>query len=102
ACGLDPALPSFPTRRSSDLHHLAQYGDMSLVLGEGRGHALIRVAKAVVAQELAVAGDLQAGMEVLGLEDVDVHPAVDQQMVDLRSEEHTSELQSREDLVCRL
>jgi alpha-D-ribose 1-methylphosphonate 5-triphosphate synthase subunit PhnI len=34
-------------------------------------------------RELAVFRDLHAGSEVLGLQYVEIHPAVDQQMVDL-------------------
>src|SRR5690606_41537547 len=73
------ALHSFPTRRSSDLlldHEYTQHGlRWSLLKGKERS----RVAA------------LRAAAEALGLT---VHLG--------RSEEHTSELQSRENLVCRL
>src|SRR5206468_10796590 len=72
-----PALPSFPTRRSSDLadHRRRHHDDLAQIGGVGK--------------DLLIAG--QIGGE-------------DDQSVRLsgRSEEHTSELQSRSDLVCRL
>src|SRR5690349_24129824 len=87
---VDPLhLPSFPTRRSSDLH--------------------IEIRQRAVAADivdLAIAALLQdrqdAAAMVVHIQPVaDLHAiAVDRQR--LRSEEHTSELQSRRDLVCRL
>src|SRR5690606_41543134 len=83
-------LPSFPTRRSSDLslHVLALGGVRELhadaggavALGTGRGHP----------------DDLAGGRQALA------RLGQGEQDEDLRSEEHTSELQSRENLVCRL
>src|SRR5207247_5615778 len=86
-------LPSFPTRRSSDL--LCQGNQLTRgfeprildMLGERDGrlgieHALLRRLKRGDAQE---AFHLAEHFQVF-----------------LRSEEHTSELQSRVDLVCRL
>src|SRR5690606_41472583 len=85
-------LPSFPTRRSSDLvdvHRPAVRGERDpgelaplRVLGRAR---VLPVAGQRV--HLAAPGD---AVDVLGAAAV------------LRSEEHTSELQSRENLVCRL
>src|SRR5690606_41425030 len=80
-------LHSFPTRRSSDLELLLQQGE-----GEFRAlpHPLL------VALEDAIAeADVAAPQLVVELVDVA------RELVD-RSEEHTSELQSRENLVCRL
>src|SRR5690606_41975374 len=99
---VSPALPPFPTRRSSDLEvgHLGahQLGPAPVVgaaeqvrlstLGEGDEVLGVRSAQARL-----VAGFLEAlgGVLAHGLE---------QTVAGLRSEEHTSELQSRENLVC--
>src|SRR5690606_40703301 len=100
--GDDLDLRSFPTRRSSDLA-----GD-----GEGLGGRVevnrlskveldVEVAGAIAdAQPIGfgcrtVDGDLGVGAEVLG-------GVGGEGAGDGRSEEHTSELQSRENLVCRL
>src|SRR5206468_11075676 len=81
-------LPSFPTRRSSDLDRLA-LDDPSerraQLLGELRG---------VVRRLDAVAAGLTAALRP--------PPGGPPAVRWLRSEEHTSELQSRSDLVCRL
>src|SRR5204862_7785786 len=82
-CGLLRDLHSFPTRRSSDLG----------VYASTRGGSTIQVM--VVAEGLALLlampwfswFALSGGMWTRGI---------------IRSEEHTSELQSRRDLVCRL
>src|SRR5690606_41528885 len=77
------ALHSFPTRRSSDL-----FGYSRLYGGVPGGQAeLVRVPKANVGP--LVVPDALSDEQVLFLSDI-------------RSEEHTSELQSRENLVCRL
>src|SRR5690606_41712346 len=84
-------LYSFPTRRSSDLDGrlVADVEDVQLAVGERLGLAL-RV----------------AGLEVDLVEQRRLAPpvvvALDDGGVGGRSEEHTSELQSRENLVCRL
>src|SRR5687768_18082744 len=78
------ALPSFPTRRSSDLG----YPVFVAVLG-GSVRA-VRVAQALLDTSTALAVYLLA-LRFLR------HP-----LAPLRSEEHTSELQSRLHLVCRL
>src|SRR5206468_13103628 len=98
--GVHPVLPSFPTRRSSDLR-----------LGWVRAHAGRQVARAdVVALVLRGAGDgvragARAGLAGIGARAgvaVVARRAVRLCGVRARSEEHTSELQSRSDLVCRL
>src|SRR5690606_41535612 len=92
------ALHSFPTRRSSDLilpaaafDLTATHGDVGTVVEAfeqlgllvGRGEMLDRLVDV-----------LEVYLELL---------ALDQQRLQFsRSEEHTSELQSRENLVCRL
>src|SRR5699024_11513376 len=70
-------LPSFPTRRSSDLQRLTRAQPL-----DDRGG------------RLHGGGETPLGLLTGG---VDLH-----QDVERRSEEHTSELQSRFDLVCRL
>src|SRR5690606_40542380 len=93
--GVHPDLHSFPTRRSSDLVRLEQVGGhtsavtdvVTDVVGDGGG-----VARVVLGDVLLHLAD-QVGADVSGLgEDATAD----------RSEEHTSELQSRENLVCRL
>src|SRR5207253_4874314 len=82
-----PDLPSFPTRRSSDLHHVVDRLELPLdvalddVEGRFRGVAL----RGVPAPRHVVAREGRRHGSVLR-----------------RSEEHTSELQSRGHLVCRL
>src|SRR5690606_41282967 len=66
---------SFPTRRSSDLGHI----------GPDEADALAEVVRESLAPVLGHVGD----------DDLGTRPHK-------RSEEHTSELQSRENLVCRL
>src|SRR5690349_22294360 len=71
-------LHSFPTRRSSDLDETVGKS----LKGEARKNYTALVA------ELKQFADLDPGEPPLG--------------IGMRSEEHTSELQSRRDLVCRL
>src|SRR5690606_41873940 len=99
----DPGhLPSFPTRRSSDLTlHWREVPDPV----PRSGDVLIKVHTAGVNRaDLLQRNGLHAvppgesdvlGLEVSG-EVVELGPGVEG-----RSEEHTSELQSRENLVCR-
>src|SRR5690606_41678888 len=84
-------LHSFPTRRSSDL-------DSPAKRGKSRKPWII---SAVVVVVLAAAGGAAAWISGMFTDEV-----LDQESlhegVATRSEEHTSELQSRENLVCRL
>src|SRR5690606_41353158 len=100
-----PAVPrdlhSFPTRRSSDLVAPGQ----GLHLCQDVTAVLVVLAGALAAACGGHLRDLQAGL----LEDVgDVAVELiteaggQDRLAGLRSEEHTSELQSRENLVCRL
>src|SRR5690606_40635709 len=85
-------LHSFPTRRSSDL--AGRFARLHRRRGQGPGPAQGAGGRSVYPGPLA--GD-DAAMGGFLLQSADsVFP--DQ----LRSEEHTSELQSRENLVCRL
>src|SRR5206468_12639110 len=90
---------SFPTRRSSDLIAFLDHRGDGLALrtlSNSTLRSLTGVAR--LAAEMGIAGqDLRA---IAGA----VRAAADEVADDLlpRSEEHTSELQSRSDLVCRL
>src|SRR5690606_40279025 len=93
-----PALHSFPTRRSSDLHLDAGPGILG---GAGALHHLVHEA---VHDELAPQAALPCPELLLDAPEggyVPRHHGELELAVD-RSEEHTSELQSREKLVCRL
>src|SRR5207249_11912811 len=89
-----PAPHSFPTRRSSDLRR----GDRFIDLGDPRSAGLrprqgtqpldVPHPRRALVQRLSLAPSLRAAARSV--------------LVQLRSEEHTSELQSRFDLVCRL
>src|SRR5699024_11502209 len=88
ACRAPRPLHSFPTRRSSDLVH------------DAFGHFLVALVGALL---------LEHGVDEGGLAVVDVGDDRDiaqimanGHAIPCRSEEHTSELQSRFDLVCRL
>src|SRR5690606_42148893 len=76
-----PSLHSFPTRRSSDLD------------GTDRARHLARKPERPQRSERGAAAEAKHGGERAGRRNA-VGP--------MRSEEHTSELQSRENLVCRL
>src|SRR5690606_42056186 len=91
-------LHSFPTRRSSDLQALAE-----AIGEEGQVVVLQGVAGTSASRERGQGFD-EGIAEYPGIEVVAKQPAdFDRtQGLDVRSEEHTSELQSRENLVCRL
>src|SRR5438105_9371886 len=82
-CPARCGVPSFPTRRSSDL-----------IVDRAGGEIAVAVDDALVAQ---CAGDC-AGT----IEDTQLVEQQGRHQLQRRSEEHTSELQSRVDLVCRL
>src|SRR5690606_42125594 len=96
------ALLAFPTRRSSDL--VASGGG-----GVGLRKPVEQTGQKSWVDTLARVADHDLDMRVDALQ-VDLHVAVfgrvldgvGEQVPDHRSEEHTSELQSRENLVCRL
>src|SRR5699024_11351870 len=90
-CAALRSLHSFPTRRSSDLLYLRVHA------GKGEVRAVV-LARSCAVEQLVVLGDKR-------LPSVSIFPQpVAEGVLDdlLRSEEHTSELQSRFDLVCRL
>src|SRR5206468_11286541 len=96
-----PSLRSFPTRRSSDLHQAIRA--LYFVFCERQGHAVpfgephfvLETSNELVAdeqpRETVPFRQILARLLVLGRTGMKA-----------RSEEHTSELQSRSDLVCRL
>src|SRR5207302_10428997 len=78
--------PSFPTRRSSDLHCAACH-----------------CAACHGAASDGAASDGRASPDHGGTDILErAHSPMRRRYLQLRSEEHTSELQSRENLVCRL
>src|SRR5690606_42033843 len=90
------AVPSFPTRRSSDLWRSLQY-----FVGDIRPRLAMNLARNCCSRDekMIKPGEARdpkrfATMDLLAL--------LQDQKLDERSEEHTSELQSREKLVCRL
>src|SRR5207249_11512585 len=91
--GHHPYLHSFPTRRSSDLlvAPIALYPD-----------PLLAQTLAASTYPLELIQLQQWLLKNPGLNDQALADAVAKQPWDPRSEEHTSELQSRFDLVCRL
>src|SRR5690606_41355613 len=82
--GPHPDLHSFPTRRSSDLRQLPDL-EYQAQDATPANRAVYRIDEYGTESQRAVASPRQS-----------VRPAK------IRSEEHTSELQSRENLVCRL
>src|SRR5690606_41713430 len=97
-----PHLPSFPTRRSSDLQYIRAGSILQLLLGNMgrpgggilalRGHASIQGST-----DIPTLFNLLPGY--LLMPHADKHPDLDSWVAAMRSEEHTSELQSRENLV---
>src|SRR5690349_23974147 len=86
-----PNSTPFPSRRSSDLPHPA--ADRAVERQQAAVHALQRLAR-IRAQPFAQ-------VTTVALETVEGHGRAAHRGF-ARSEEHTSELQSRRDLVCRL
>src|SRR5690606_40958374 len=94
SCRVPRGLHSFPTRRSSDLQW---WGGVNG--GTVTGTLRVRgpaVTGSFVLEDVSVA---DVGLVATG---VDGTAELDYPVITARSEEHTSELQSRENLVCRL
>src|SRR5690606_39388606 len=99
---LHPYIPSFPTRRSSDLATLLR-GLENLATDDP---ATLTYDGSVEDVYFTMEHRLAEACEIAPAE-LDVQMArsrndLDQGIFRMRSEEHTSELQSRENLVCRL
>src|SRR5699024_11504307 len=94
--GAPPVLRPFPTRRSSDLFAHAEHTLVAIDPAAGRVRGLaatVTVDGCPHLEQLAV--DPAHGRRGIG-------SALLEEVCSRRSEEHTSELQSRFDLVCRL
>src|SRR5690606_41939380 len=92
--GARPALHSFPTRRSSDLAPASE-------AGPPRADPAV-LARRKMLPRRGVRGSTEAKLRMLQ-EFRESQPAPKEEKAkEERSEEHTSELQSRENLVCRL
>src|SRR5207302_4648010 len=96
-----PTLPSFPTRRSSDLADksvIAQAVRMSEHSPHRRSlgcSASLFQIPAMFEHERAIPGDTSSTV-VVGIDHLDARCVINQVGLYIRSEEHTSELQSRE------
>src|SRR5690606_40073873 len=95
-------LPSFPTRRSSDLGAIVGPALVATLLGAGLSWTWLYVAAAGICVLLMLAA---LRVDYPHVQRASDEPASLQQTLKLlkdpcRSEEHTSELQSRENLVC--
>src|SRR5206468_8464054 len=93
-------LPSFPTRRSSDLSPLATGRPNAVAVHQAAGDA--RRMKRPLARRTSRRGRRPSGSAIIAATKY-VSAYVPYMLFALnRSEEHTSELQSRSDIVCRL
>src|SRR5206468_7854153 len=94
-----PDPPSFPTRRSSDLGSRASNGVILITTKRNAGgKATIRYESYASQQTLFRSPDFLTAADYRRL----IPQGYGFQDLGYRSEEHTSELQSRSDLVCRL
>src|SRR5690606_41496861 len=96
-----PAHPSFPTRRSSDLRPFETPADAAGGAGEEPGGQLIQchVVRSAGTPEVTPSW---AGSPSMWRSSRATSAFISRRSTIARSEEHTSELQSRENLVCRL
>src|SRR5690606_41624606 len=96
-CGAPPRLHPFPTRRSSDLER----DDLRQIIA--RGHKELQRLVATGKATADVTGHI-ADLHTRLAADEHRLPDLDARLTEMekRSEEHTSELQSREHLECRL
>src|SRR5690606_40452784 len=95
-----PALHSFPTRRSSDLVTLVPYLGASEEYKTKPTQHSVATLRGVGIQPDALVLRSKAPVPEDGRKKIALFSNVEPEAV--RSEEHTSELQSRENLVCRL
>src|SRR5690606_40959145 len=87
-------LHSFPTRRSSDLATAVVLSFASCKSDSGLKVVVEKAEKRTIVETVPATGQIYPEVEVK------ISPDISGEVV--RSEEHTSELQSRENLVCRL
>src|SRR5206468_6308439 len=97
-----PYFHPFPTRRSSDLFFQHEAVLPSRPLLNGGEAEPVRGAVLVLALDRVAGGEVMVGINALDERPELVRPLLVAEAVQVRSEEHTSELQSRSDLVCRL
>src|SRR5207302_10318344 len=91
-------LHSFPTRRSSDLRRKTlRRGARNAGMGDGAFELLLSAPHRRATRASAAAARTEDGVQRRDIDRKDPRGPGG-----LRSEEHTSELQSRENLVCRL
>src|SRR5207247_8877180 len=97
-----PYLHSFPTRRSSDLLDDYQHAfENSPAIQRLKEKAEVQILTEKLATEAAIVRALKDSQAVIPIRERTKFPAPLLQALPDRSEEHTSELQSRVDLVCR-
>src|SRR5206468_13076943 len=96
-----PVLPSFPTRRSSDLALLLVVITILAVATIRRAPYLAVGWFWYLGTLVPVIGLVQVGRQAMA-DRYSYIPQIGLCIAAARSEEHTSELQSRSDLVCRL
>src|SRR5260370_22731842 len=89
-----PRSTPFPTRRSSDL--VANADDGTLL-----GATLVGPRAGDLIEQAALAIEMGATLTDLS-EILYAHPGLSETLLEARSEEHTSELQSHLNIVCRL
>src|SRR5690606_40752453 len=96
------ALPAFPTRRSSDLSGTSPVNCLvtNAVYSHSGQHVLIPAGARILGETRPVQALGETRLAV-GFHRL-LMPDGSTLRLDQRSEEHTSELQSRENLVCRL
>src|SRR5690606_39728846 len=99
-CGALPLLHSFPTRRSSDLFCGVRYNDGGELVTLNYGKSVPMTQETI---ETEAVYHYAPGARILSMGNIGCMMKCDFcHNWQTRSEEHTSELQSRENLVCRL
>src|SRR5690606_40205207 len=100
--GTHPPLHAFPTRRSSDLYE----GDYARLQQDLNSMAdkiadVVRRISEATEQQNSTAAEISSGSQDLAQRTESQAASIEETAASMRSEEHTSELQSRENLVCR-
>src|SRR5690606_41243555 len=94
------SLPASPTRRSSDLRPRPSAKVRAEEIADLTGVSLAEIEE--IAQAGLIVADARGRYPGRAVDIVQHAAALSRQGISPRSEEHTSELQSRENLVCRL